>query len=342
MSTNQEMLRNDYSYRGFTINWGAIFAGLVLILSAGWLLFAFSSAIGLSIIDIEQFQGNDMTGKAKSVGVAATLWMIVIAVITYFLGGFLSGKVSGKPDHSAGALHGVVLWSCTIIISMIFSAIGISSIVSTATSAAKSVASTGLNTATVIAAQSSNSGNTSSSDHSFLHPLVGSLKQGIMKALTQGEKNQEKNRSDHQADFSSDSDINKFSDENEGKSSSEKKNDNNQYSYQKSAERINKMIDRTDPRIFAATAIALIQGDEKQAKEILSSHLDIDEAELNKVIRKVQEKAEVVADEMKEKAEKAKEYATGALWAIILSYLAALLACIGGAHLGTRCKDRAI
>lgn len=364
MSTNQEVLRNNYSYPGFTINWGAIFAGLVLILSVGWLLFAFSSAIGLSIIDIEQFQANDMTGKAKSVGVAATLWMIVTAVITYFLGGFLSGKVSGKLDQPTGTLHGVVLWSCTIIISMIFSAIGVGSIVSTATSAAKSAASTGFNTATIIAAQSSNDGNTQSSDNSFLYPLVGSLKQGITKALTQAEQNsndeeksaqdsnqsfstneksQAKNGSDNQTDFSSDRDVNKFSDENEGKSSSENKNDNYQHSDQKSAEkRIRKMIDRTDPQIFAAAAIALIQGNEKQAKEILSSHLDIDEAELNKVIKKVQEKAEVVADEMKEKAEKAKEYATGALWAIILSYLAALLACIGGAHLGTRCKDRAI
>lgn len=362
MSTNQETLRNNYSHPGFTINWGAIFAGLVLILAAGWLLFAFSSAIGLSIIDIEELQSRDMAGKAKSVGVAATLWMIVTAAIIYFLGGFLSGKVSGKLDQPTGTLHGVVLWSCTIIISMIFGAIGVGSIISTATSAAKSAASTGFNTATIIAAQSNNDENTQSSNNSFLYPLVGSLKQGITRALAQieqnsnnkekdehdsnqfstGEKSQEKSRSYDQTDSSFDREINKSSDKNENKSSPKNKNDNYQYSDQKSAEkRIKKMIDRTDPRIFTTAAIALIQGNEKQAKEILSSHLDINEAELNKIIQKIQEKAEIAADEMKEKTEKAKEYATGVLWVIILSYLAALLACIGGAHLGTRCKDQA-
>ena len=147
MSTNKEVLRDGYSQPGFTINWGAIFAGLALILSLGWLWVTLSAAIGLSIIDIDQLQDSDMSsGEVKSIGMAAMLWMIVSAVITYFLGGFLSGKVSGRPNQATGTLHGVVLWSCTIIIGMILGAIGVSGIVSTATGAAKSVASSFGNT----------------------------------------------------------------------------------------------------------------------------------------------------------------------------------------------------
>lgn len=340
MSTNKEVLRDGYSQPGFTINWGAIFAGLALILSVGWLWVTLSAAIGLSVIDIDQLQGSDMSsGEVKSIGMAAMLWMIVTAVITYFLGGFLSGKVSGRPNQATGTLHGVVLWSCTIIIGMILGAIGVSGIVSTATGAAKSVASSGFNTAAIIASQRGNDGKSESSDISFLHPLVGSLKQGLTKTIAQAEQASDEAGGKHDQNSGTEKENERTS---TPSSSDDEKNQKKGTSDKSVAERAEKMIDRTDPKIFAAAAIALIQGDKKQAKEILASHMDIDEEELDKVIQKVQKKAEVVADEMKVKAEKVKEYATSVLWVIIFSYLAGLLACIGGAHLGVERKGRAI
>lgn len=374
MSTNKEIIRSSYSQPGFTINWGAIFAGLVLILSVGWLLFALSTAIGLSVIDIEQLQGSDMAGKTKSVGIAATLWMIVTAVITYFFGGYLSGKVSGRPNPTMGTWHGVVLWACTIILGMILGAIGVSGIVSTATGAVKSVASSGFNTAELIASQAGTDEKSRSSSTLSVHPLVGSLKQGIVKVLAQAqdsseaqgnhdstsssstEKDEQKNQSNDPRDSASAENTKKNPEESsdtrnldQGQASDSSSNDKQRHTYHQhhpvksNLKRAERVIDRIDPQIFTAAAIALIQGDKSQAKEILSSHLDIDEAELDKAISKVQQKAEKVADELKEKAEQAKQYATSVLWVIILSYLAGLLACIGGARLSAnRHRDEVV
>lgn len=334
MSTDREILQNGHLYPGFSINWGAIFAGLVLILAAGWLLFALSSAIGMSIVDIDQLQSRDLKGNTQTIGIAAAVWMIITAIITYFLGGYLSGAVSGRLSRPAGTLHGVVLWSCTIVIGMILGVLGVGSIVTTATGAAKSVASSGLNAAAIVASQNAGDGQNKISADSFLYPLTGYLKQGIAKAVAQAEKN-----TDNKANSR---DSNQSSSSNQSASSDIDRSEISSGEIKSASQQVEKIIDRTDPQIFVSAAIALIQGDERQAKEIISSHIDVDEAELDKVIQKVRNRAEVVAEEMKETAEKIKEYATSALWVVLLSYLAGLLACIGGACLSTRQRDDAI
>lgn len=423
MSTNKESLQLSYSQPGYTINWGAILAGLVFILALGWLMFTLSSAIGLSIVDIENIQANNVETKAKSLGMATIVWVFITAIVTYFLGGFLSGKVSGRSDKPTGTLHGLVLWSCTIILGIILGALGVSGIINTATGAAKSVTSSAMS-ATAILASQSNSG--SSDRSSFLHPLVGSLKQGLTKAIEKTEKalensnndsvssksqrDKESNRSNnserlsddnsnkssekatsksvnsqekpitssvndqdndrkdnedavtHSQSDSSDKDSyeqsqNEVADaapqskahetnknghydlKNSDKSSAAEKHRRYHHHYQQlrsTTKRVEKAVKNIDSQILALTAVALIQGDKERAKEILSSHIDIDEAEIDTIIQNVQERAIKAGKELKAKAEDAKEYAAGVLWIVFISYLFGLIAAVLGAQMAMR------
>ena len=103
----------------WTINWGAVFASLVFIYALSWLIFTFSSAIGFSIIEVPEIKDIDTKSEALTVSFALYGWYIVTAFIVYLLGGMLVGQLSGNTDHRAATLHGVVVWSITIVIAVI-------------------------------------------------------------------------------------------------------------------------------------------------------------------------------------------------------------------------------
>ncbi|MCC7090876.1 MAG: hypothetical protein IT524_02780, partial [Nitrosomonas sp.] len=99
---------------------------------------------------------------------------------------------------------------------------------------------------------------------------------------------------------------------------------------------VDRAIKKIDPQVLMAVALALIQGDEKRAKGIITSHFDIDEAEVDKLIQAAQQNFEQATEELEKKMNEAKDYAAGLLWIIFLSYLIGLLACICGAQLAMR------
>jgi|SRR5690606_19105876 len=88
------------------ISWGAIFAGLVFVVASTWLLILLGSAIGLSVADV-----TDAAGVGQELGIGAVIWLLLTAFVAYFLGSLLTARLSGKPERSAGMLHGVILWS---------------------------------------------------------------------------------------------------------------------------------------------------------------------------------------------------------------------------------------
>ena len=408
MSTSKDTLPVTYSQPGLTINWGSILSGLVFIVALGWLLFTLGSAIGLSIADVHDIHEGDASSKATAMGTAATVWVLATVIATYFLGGFLSGKVSGRSDKSTGLLHGVVLWSCTIIIGIIFSAIGVSGIMNAAAGAAKSVTSTGAQAVSMMAGGHMGGGHKdigSSQLGSFLHPLTGSLKQDLNKALEKAKQAAKDSKEESGAQSGSSQNHTHYQNSSAGSSTSYKAgNDDTQSSssanadeasnnrengenddesakaddatddakegregqsppraendsresHEKSSSRpaskahshsahhssalrsVDRAIEKIDPQVLMAVALALIQGDEKRAKGIVTSHFDIDEAEVDKLIKAAKQKAEQAAKELEKKMNEAKDYAAGLLWVIFLSYLIGLIACISGAQLAMR------
>jgi hypothetical protein len=270
----------------WTINWGAIFASLVFIYALSWLLFTLSSAIGLSVVEIPNPNEPHIKSEPLTISVTLYAWLIGTILITYFAGGWLVGRFSGNIDKRIVSLHGLVVWSCTIIIAVILAAVGVNSLLSSAAGAIKTTASAGVNLPHI----------TSLSKEqlpSSFQPLVASLKQGIKS------------------------------------SSSEQKDDDSNQKSQKSSDEI-------DPQALGLIVSALVRGDEEQAKELIASNTELTEKQVDELISSVKTKARKLGDDIEEKANEVREYASGILWLTFISYIVALFASIFGARFGAR------
>ena len=93
-------------HRPSQMSWGAVLAGLTLVIAGGWLLLLLGSAIGVGVIDATE------SGAADSVlTTGAIVWTLITTVIVYFAGAFLAARLTGKSDRSIGLLHGATVWS---------------------------------------------------------------------------------------------------------------------------------------------------------------------------------------------------------------------------------------
>jgi|GEM_PF-1673500 len=399
--TNKEI--SVTTTRGFwEINWGAVFAGLVFIYALSWLLFTLSSAIGLSIIEIPNPHDTNIESESLVVNIALYAWIIVTIGITYFLGGWLAGELSGSTNEIAVLLHAVVVWSCTIVIAVLLATIGVNSLFSSAASALKTTATAGMNLPRTISS-SSGDGALSQLPSSF-QPLIASLKQGIKKAnseqknssssqndgndsrrendsiqvsndspqkSTSSIRDSSKNNDDSSSENSNNSQEESFNQENssssqgdenmsqrgnvsteELNSSTRDSSENNHGSTSKNiyntqeansnkkesryTHRNHHSADRIDSQALSLIAVALIQGDVKLAKELFTSNTELDEKQVDELINSVKQKAEKLGNEIEKKANEAREYASGILWLIFISYILALIASILGARFGVR------
>ena len=189
--------------RGFwQINWGAVFASLVFIYAVSWLLFTFSSAIGLSIVEIPNPHDTNIKSESLAVSIALYAWIIGTIGVTYFLGGWLAGELSGSTNEIVASLHGVVVWSCTIVIAVLLGAMGVNSLFSSAADAVKTTATVGMSLPGAISSSSSD-GALSQLPSSF-QPLIASLKQGIKKANSE-QKNSSSQDDDNESRRGNDS-----------------------------------------------------------------------------------------------------------------------------------------
>jgi len=94
--------------------WGAVFAGLVMVMVIQLTLALLGSAIGLSMVDPRS--GAD---SLKEIGVGATIWWIISSLIAFFSGGWVAGRLAGAPRTMTGTLHGLLTWATTSVISFI-------------------------------------------------------------------------------------------------------------------------------------------------------------------------------------------------------------------------------
>lgn len=104
------------------MSWGAIIAGTLTALVSQLVLNLLGLGIGLSTVDVNGGGG----ASAKSLSVGAGLWVVVTAIVTYAIGGYVAGRLSGKPLRSTAGYHGLVTWALTtvVVIAMLTSAVG--------------------------------------------------------------------------------------------------------------------------------------------------------------------------------------------------------------------------
>jgi hypothetical protein len=120
------------------LRWSAVLAGLVLMVALGWLFFLLGSALGVSIAD-----ATNADAMGRGFGLAATLWLLLSALASFFFGGLLAGRLAGTLERAGGMLHGVTLWGVGTALLMLLGYWGVTGILSTGQAVARTAADVG-------------------------------------------------------------------------------------------------------------------------------------------------------------------------------------------------------
>lgn len=125
------------------ISWGAIFAGVVVAIMVSIVLNLLGLGIGLTTIEPLNEQ-DPMAG----LGTGAALWWIVSSLIALFCGGWVAGRLAGVPKKSESAIHGVLTWGVSTLITMYLVTTAVGQLIGGAAGFLSGIAST---TANVVA-----------------------------------------------------------------------------------------------------------------------------------------------------------------------------------------------
>lgn len=105
------------------INWGAIFAGTFIALLSQLFFGLLGLAVGLSVI------GPGQTISPQSMGVGTAIWIVLITLISVFIGTFAAGRYATLQSRFDGIFHGITTLAFLTIISLFLFTSGISNIV---------------------------------------------------------------------------------------------------------------------------------------------------------------------------------------------------------------------
>jgi hypothetical protein len=100
------------------IHWGPVIAGAIAAAATSFVLMTFASAIGLAVVS------PSPTWRDASVGLAilSGTWIILVAVGSFALGGYIAGRVrsgwktSVDEIHFRDGLHGLLVWAIGVLI----------------------------------------------------------------------------------------------------------------------------------------------------------------------------------------------------------------------------------
>ena len=119
------------------ISWGAIFGGVVLVISVQMLLSLLGAGIGLNTVNVNA----GSTPDASSFGIGAGLWWVVSSCIALFFGGYAAAWLAGNEIKFDGMLHGLVTWGIASLVTVYLLSSAIGGIVGGGFSAISGVAS---------------------------------------------------------------------------------------------------------------------------------------------------------------------------------------------------------
>lgn len=100
------------------IHWGPVFAGALVAAATSFVLMTFASAIGLAVAS------PSPTWRDTSVGliILSGVWVIVVGVGSFALGGYLAGRVRSSWSTRADEIefrdgvHGLLVWGLGVVI----------------------------------------------------------------------------------------------------------------------------------------------------------------------------------------------------------------------------------
>jgi hypothetical protein len=101
-------------------NWGAAFFGWLVAVGIGALLTAFVSAAGAAVAISEVENATEAVANADTIGIVGVLALLAIALIAYFAGGYVAGRMS----RFDGARQGVGVWVWGIVVAIVLAILG--------------------------------------------------------------------------------------------------------------------------------------------------------------------------------------------------------------------------
>lgn len=101
-----EMARTieQWSFGGVRVRWGAVIAGWAVGLATQLVLTLLGLAIGAWSIDLQEAE------PASGVPIGTGIWTGISMLISAFVGGYITARMSGSPLRSDGLYHGVIVW----------------------------------------------------------------------------------------------------------------------------------------------------------------------------------------------------------------------------------------
>lgn len=98
------------------ISWGAVFAGVAVILALQLLLTLLGLGIGLATLD----PASGDTPEASSLGIGGGVWALIVTGLSVLIGAWVAGRLAGSPTRTDGMLHGVVTWAAATMLAVYF------------------------------------------------------------------------------------------------------------------------------------------------------------------------------------------------------------------------------
>ena len=96
------------------VSWGAVLAGVVVALVTQLILNLLGVGIGAATLD--PGAGAAENPSATSFSIGAGLWFALSGIIAALAGGYVAGRLAGRPQESTAGWHGLTTWALTTLV----------------------------------------------------------------------------------------------------------------------------------------------------------------------------------------------------------------------------------
>ena len=101
------------------VNWGSAFFGWLVAIGVGVILTALLSAAGAAI-GLTEVSAGEARSNAETIGIAGGALLIGVALIAYYAGGYVAGRMS----RFDGARQGTGVWAWSLIVAVVLAVTG--------------------------------------------------------------------------------------------------------------------------------------------------------------------------------------------------------------------------
>jgi hypothetical protein len=92
---------------GPRVRWCGVMSGFVIAIGTLMLLGALGLAVGTTAIGDPRVATGE---TAAGLGMGAAIWAFITLLVSVFLGGMVSTKVTDRPDRPEAVIHGTLVW----------------------------------------------------------------------------------------------------------------------------------------------------------------------------------------------------------------------------------------